>query len=113
MTTPSTLDAPRADRRRTAVIVGTAVATSVLLYLTALVHGAATDVSWARDRCKAAAMDVDAARAANEPGFEPGVVGGSADVRREWTPLPTWFCDVTWEDGRSDTVPLGRRWNWS
>ena len=113
MTTPGTVDVPRTERLETAVIVGTAVAASVLLYLTTLVWGAATDDSWARDRCKAAAMDIDAARSAADPAFAASDTGGSADVRREWTPLPTWFCDVTWEDGRSDTVPLGRRWNWS
>lgn len=114
MTTDATLDTPTTAgprRRRRALLAAAAVVTVVAVAAAGQLWSMASDRSWAGDRCKAAAMDADAARAAADPSKPAGSIGGSLDVRLEWTPLPTWFCDIGWEDGTSETVTLGRRIN--
>lgn len=114
MTTDATLDTPKTAgprRRRQALLAGATVVTLVAVTAAGQLWSMASDRSWAGDRCKAAAMDADAARAAADPSTPAATVGGSLDVRLEWTPLPTWFCDIGWDDGRSETVPIGRRIN--
>lgn len=110
MATTGSPDAPAARRpRKATVFVVPALLAGALLYGTSVVWASATDRSWAGDRCKAAAMDLDAARAAADPAAPVGDLSGTLDVRLEWTPLPTWRCDIGWSDGTSRTVDLGRR----
>jgi hypothetical protein len=112
MTTSTAPEAPAtAGRLRRPAVVVAVVLAVVAVSGAGLAQGVASDRSWAADRCKATAMEADAALTATEPSRLQGDAPSTLEVRLEWTPLPTWMCDIGYPNGTTDTVNLGRRLN--